>query len=104
LRHEVDYSALLFLRADDPATMNAGLVALMSVRKKHATTRRKIAAVLSWFEAHPTWLMILDNVDDDEAVGADQADSEAQERACDHHGPRDEFSRFDTKAISRRAR
>jgi hypothetical protein len=30
----------------------------------------KIEAVLRWLEAHPTWLMILDNVDDKEAVDA----------------------------------
>ena len=30
----------------------------------------KIEAVLRWLEAHPTWLMILDNVDDDKAVAA----------------------------------
>ncbi len=30
----------------------------------------KIEAVLRWFEAHPTWLLILDNVDDAGAVAA----------------------------------
>ena len=30
----------------------------------------KIAAALDWLEAHPTWLMILDNVDDSKAVAA----------------------------------
>ena len=30
----------------------------------------KIKAVLDWLEAHPTWLLILDNVDDEKTVAA----------------------------------
>jgi len=76
LRHEADYSALLFVRADDPATMNAGLAALTSAEvldlpeKEAKEDQAKVEAAFRWLEAHPTWLMILDNVDDDEAVKA----------------------------------
>jgi hypothetical protein len=71
-----EYSALLFVRADDPATLNAGLAALagapvLDLKEKEAREdEAKIAAVLRWFEDHPTWLMILDKVDDRDAVAA----------------------------------
>ncbi len=76
LRHEADYSALLFVRADDPATLSAGLAALTSAEaldlpeKEAREDEVKIEAALRWLAAHPTWLMILDNVDDGQAVGA----------------------------------
>ncbi len=76
LRHEADYSALLFVRADDPATLDASLAALVGVsaldleEKEAPQDAVKIEAALRWLEAHPTWLMILDNVDDEKAVAA----------------------------------
>ena len=76
LRHEADYSALLFVRADSPATLNASLVALASAaaldlaEKEAKEDTARIEAALRWLADHPTWLIILDNVDDDEAVGA----------------------------------
>ena len=76
LRHEADYSALLFVRAEDPATLDANLAALVGApvldlpEKEAPQDAAKIEAVLGWLDAHPTWLMILDNVDDDEAVAA----------------------------------
>ena len=74
--HEADYSALLFVRADDPATLDANLAALAGVsvldlaEKEAREDAVKIEAALRWLEAHPTWLMILDNVDDEKAVAA----------------------------------
>ena len=74
--HEKDYSALLFVRADDPATLEGNLAALagpdvLDLPEKEAKEdAAKIAAVLGWLEAHPTWLLILDNVDDEKAVAA----------------------------------
>ena len=74
--HEADYSALLFVRADDAATLNAGLAALAGAEvldlpeNEAREDAAKIAAVLRWLEANPTWLLILDNVDDREAVAA----------------------------------
>ena len=63
------------MRADD-ATLEANLAALagakvLDLAKKDAREDAvKIEAVLRWLEAHPTWLMILDNVDDEKAVAA----------------------------------
>jgi len=76
LRHEAKYSALLFLRADDRATLDANLAALSGVdildlpEKEAPQDAVKIEAALRWLDAHPTWLMILDNVDDEKAVAA----------------------------------
>jgi tetratricopeptide (TPR) repeat protein len=73
-RQEADYSALLFVRADDPATLNANLAALVAaevldLKEKDAQKDTdKLEATLRWLESHPTWLMILDNVDDEKAV------------------------------------
>ena len=73
---EADYSALLFVRADDAAALNAGLAALAGAsvldlpEKEAREDEAKIVAVLHWLEANPTWLLILDNVDDREAVAA----------------------------------
>ena len=58
------------------ATLNANLAALAGAavldlpEKEAREDAAKIEAVLHWLEAHPTWLMILDNVDDEEAVKA----------------------------------
>ncbi len=76
LRHEADYSALLFVSADNSATLNAGLAALaapevLNLPEKEAQQDSvKIEAAWRWLEVHPTWLMILDNVDDEDAVAA----------------------------------
>ena len=74
--HEADYSALLFVRAENAATLNANLAALAGAsvinlaEKEEREDATKIEAVLRWLEANPTWLLILDNVDDPEAVKA----------------------------------
>ncbi len=73
---EADYSALLFVSASDAASLNAGLAALAAPEildlpeKEARDDATKIAAALRWLEANPTWLMILDNVDDGAAVAA----------------------------------
>ena len=74
-RREADYSALLFVRADNPATLNANLAGLagaevLNLPAKETKTPTKIDAALGWLENHPTWLMILDNVGDEEGVAA----------------------------------
>ena len=64
------------MRADDPATLNANLASLAGAEvldlpeKEAREDATKIEAVLRWLEAHPTWLLILDNVDDAGAVAA----------------------------------
>ena len=74
--HADDHSALLFVRADGEAALNAGLAALAAAEildlpeKEAREDAVKIEAVLRWLEAHPTWLLILDNVDDEQAVAA----------------------------------
>jgi tetratricopeptide (TPR) repeat protein len=73
---EADYSALLFVGADNRTALNANLAALASAsvldlpQKEAREDEAKIEAVLRWLEATPVWLMILDNVDDPEAVKA----------------------------------
>ena len=74
--HAADYSALLFVRADGEAALDAGLAALAGAdvlnlpEKEAQEDAAKIGGALRWLEAHPTWLLILDNVDDAEAVAA----------------------------------
>jgi hypothetical protein len=73
--HIEHYSALLFVRADDPRTLDANLAALVGTEaldlaeKEAREDATKIAAVLHWLERNPTWLVIFDNVDDEKAVG-----------------------------------
>ncbi len=73
---EADYSALLFVSASDGPSLNAGLGALagpdiLDLPEKEARDdATRIAAALRWLAANPTWLMILDNVDDGTAVAA----------------------------------
>jgi hypothetical protein len=71
---EADYSALLFVNASDGSALNTGLAALTAFElldlpeKEARDDATKITAVLRWLESNPTWLMILDNVDDRAAV------------------------------------
>jgi tetratricopeptide (TPR) repeat protein len=76
LQHESEHSALLFLRADAPASLETSLAALagpdmLDLPEKAAREdATKIAAALGWLAGHPGWLMIVDNVDDPAAVAA----------------------------------
>ena len=71
---EAVYSALLFVSASDGAALNEGLAGLTAFEnldlpeKEARDDATKITAVLRWLESNPTWLMILDNVDDRAAV------------------------------------
>jgi len=79
LRHEADYSALLFLAADTPEKLNTSLAALagpdiLDLPEKDAPQDSvKIPAALKWLDEHSGWLMILDNVDDAKAADAAEA-------------------------------
>lgn len=70
------YSALLFVSAETPVRLNAGLAALagpdiLDLPEKDAKEDEvKIHAALGWLARHPTWLMIVDNVDDAKAAAA----------------------------------
>ncbi len=76
LRHRPNYSALLFVRAETPERLAAGLAALAAAdalnlpEKEAREDTAKISAVLAWLERHPLWFMILDNVDEREAAVA----------------------------------
>ena len=71
-----DYSALLFVPAETPERLDAGLAALAGPEildlpeKKAREDAAKVSAALGWLERHPGWLMILDNVDDKPAMTA----------------------------------
>ena len=60
--HASEYSALLFVRADSAAALDAGLAALASAEalelpeKEAQRDADKIEAALRWLEAHPIWL------------------------------------------------
>ncbi len=75
-RHKDDHSALLFVRAEDEAALSANLAALAGAKvldlpeKEAREDATKVEAVLRWLEAHPTWLLILDNVDEEAARNA----------------------------------
>jgi tetratricopeptide (TPR) repeat protein len=70
-RHGEDYTALLFVSAPTPAEFHANLATLVSVlglQVKTAAVDQQMEAVLRWLGAHPGWLLILDNVDTEEAA------------------------------------
>jgi tetratricopeptide (TPR) repeat protein len=74
-RHAGDYTALLFVTADSPENLNRNLAALcapavLDLPENQVTEEAvQVAAVLSWLQRNPGWLLILDNVDT-EAAGA----------------------------------
>jgi len=76
LRYESEHSALLFVSAETPERLNAGLAALagpdiLELPQKDALQDEvRISAALKWLDYHPGWLMILDNVDDAKAAAA----------------------------------
>jgi len=77
LRHRDDYTALLFVRAYDEATLDRELAALTGVLRLPEQTAAddtvRKDAVLRWLASHPGWLLILDNVDTPEALRAASA-------------------------------
>ena len=74
IRHAEDYTALLFVTADSPAGLQQNLAALcgplvLDLAEKDAPeVEVQVAAVLRWLQQHPGWLVILDNVDTEEAA------------------------------------
>ena len=108
---EAVYSALLFVSASDGAALNAGLAGLTAFEildlpeKEARDDATKITAVLRWLESNPTWLMILDNVDDRAAV-AEVAKLMPRLKGgpCHRHRAGVEFSRQCAKARSFHAR
>ena len=108
---EADHSALLFVSASDAASLNAGLAALagpemLDLPEKEARDdETKIAAALRWLATNPTWLMILDNVDDGAAVAAvSQLLPRLKGGHVDRHRAGGEFPSRHWQARTRRAR
>jgi tetratricopeptide (TPR) repeat protein len=71
-----DYTAMLFVAADSPVSLEANLAQLCDAavldldEKVERANTRQVAAVLRWLNRNHGWILILDNVDSDEAVGA----------------------------------
>ncbi len=71
-RYEGSYSALLFITAESGQSLQENLANLVGVLyHEHAPERSskdeevRIASVLRWLAEHPGWLLIMDNVDDE---------------------------------------
>jgi tetratricopeptide (TPR) repeat protein len=77
LRHADEYTALLFLRASDPAALDTQIAALAGVLRLPEEVSPddivKREAVLAWLASHPGWLLILDNADTPDCVRAADA-------------------------------
>ena len=72
--HAAEYSALLFVGAESPADLRRNLAALcernvLDLSEQQATEEEvREAAVLRWLGDEPGWLLILDNVDSEDAA------------------------------------
>src|SRR6185369_16007009 len=75
-KHAEEYSALLFVGAGSPADLRRNLAALsgsliLDLPEKEATEEEtREVAVLKWLQEHSGWLLILDNVDTEDAAAA----------------------------------
>jgi tetratricopeptide (TPR) repeat protein len=67
-RHQDDYEAILWVKAETEASINADFVTLASLidlpEKQEQDQRKIVEAVKRWFQEHTDWLLILDNADD----------------------------------------
>jgi tetratricopeptide (TPR) repeat protein len=75
-RYRSHYTALFFVSADSPETLDAKLAGLchtdvLNLPAKGLTDQNEQkAAVLTWLYTHPGWLLILDNADTEDALTA----------------------------------
>src|SRR5436305_3632417 len=75
-RHAADYTALLFVGAGSPADLRRNLAALcdrnvLDLPEQEAPEEEvREVAVLRWLGEQPGWLLILDNVDSEDAAAA----------------------------------
>jgi tetratricopeptide (TPR) repeat protein len=70
-RHADEYTALLFVSAPSTAELRANLANLVGALGTTAagtSVEEQLAAVLRWLDTHPGCLLIIDNVDTDEAA------------------------------------
>jgi tetratricopeptide (TPR) repeat protein len=67
-RHQDTYKAMLWVKAQTEASINADFVTLASLldlpEKQEQDQRKIVEAVKRWFQEHTDWLLILDNADD----------------------------------------
>ncbi len=86
LRHIADYSAVLFLSAASSEALDNSLAKLVHVLPiegmQEATDDVRQTAVFDWLQSNPVWLMILDNVDTEEAAEAVQ--DRLEQVTCGH--------------------
>jgi DNA-binding response OmpR family regulator/tetratricopeptide (TPR) repeat protein len=72
--HRANYKALLFAIGDSPEALRHNLAALvgpmaLNLPQQHEAEHEiRLKAVLTWLNAHPGWLLILDNLDVKEAM------------------------------------
>jgi|GEM_PF-1527108 len=75
-RHRGDYAALLFASGESPEKLSASLAALCGVLhldaggELPAEEAVRVAAAVDWLASHRGWLLIVDNVDTEEAAAA----------------------------------
>ncbi|MCA1494064.1 tetratricopeptide repeat protein [Ensifer sp. NBAIM29] len=76
LKHEKEYSALLFVTAKSPEELRSNLAALVGPlvlnlpQQDIAEEEVRLAAVLRWLEDNPRWFLLIDNVDTEAAATA----------------------------------
>ncbi len=67
-RHQDDYKAILWVKAETEASINTDFITLASLldlpEKQEQDQRKIVEAVKRWFQEHADWLLILDNADD----------------------------------------
>ena len=74
-RHARQYTALLFARADSPGALKQNIAnladpAVLDLDAYEADLETRYRAVVAWLKTKTDWLLILDNVDDEEAAEA----------------------------------
>jgi tetratricopeptide (TPR) repeat protein len=73
-RHFDDYNALLYLYAENPSVLLTSLAQLTGVlelpERELREDEKRADAVLRWLNGHRDWLLLIDNVDTDEAAAA----------------------------------
>jgi len=74
--HRKDYTALLFVPGDTPQKLQSSLAALCTVLHLGTETtlpqseKERVQLALDWLVTNPGWLLIVDNVDDEETAQA----------------------------------
>ncbi len=75
-RHQSDYTALLFVCGHSPERLSASIAALCDVLQLNtqcdlpSDESARVAFALDWLATHRGWLLIVDNVDDEDAAVA----------------------------------